>query len=250
VERDSILDAAGTLVAPSPDGAPADAGLYILRIWLPDRPGALGQVASRVGAVRGDVVAIDILERDGGQAIDELVVELPVGTPLGLLVNEVSQVDGVRVEEVRPAHAGYDPRLDALEAVAQLTGAADVVSLGDAVVSQACRVIKGEWAALIDGHPDGHEVVARHGEAPSGPWLRAFVAGSTSASSMCSGDVAWAPVPSSDLALVVGRPNLPFRAREIRHLAALARVAGTRRRELSRLESLRAHPSVSPRPVP
>ena len=49
----------------------------LVRVWLPDRPGALGQVASRIGAVRGDLLAIDILERGGGQAIDELVVRLP-----------------------------------------------------------------------------------------------------------------------------------------------------------------------------
>lgn len=50
---------------------------YVVRVWLPDRPGALGQVASRIGAVRGDVVGIEILERGGGSAIDELVVSLP-----------------------------------------------------------------------------------------------------------------------------------------------------------------------------
>ena len=47
---------------------------WIVRVWLPDRPGALGQVASRIGAVRGDVVGIDILERGAGRAIDELAV--------------------------------------------------------------------------------------------------------------------------------------------------------------------------------
>ena len=40
-------------------------GRYVVRIRLPDRPGALGQVASRIGAVGGDIVAIDILDRSG-----------------------------------------------------------------------------------------------------------------------------------------------------------------------------------------
>lgn len=35
---------------------------HLIRAWLPDRPGALGAVASRIGAVRGDVIGIDILE--------------------------------------------------------------------------------------------------------------------------------------------------------------------------------------------
>jgi len=44
---------------------------YVVRIALPDRPGALGLVASRIGAVGGDIVAINILEREEGQAVDE-----------------------------------------------------------------------------------------------------------------------------------------------------------------------------------
>ncbi|MBA3304000.1 MAG: amino acid-binding protein, partial [Acidimicrobiia bacterium] len=58
---------------------------FVVRLWLPDRPGALGQVASRIGAVRGDVVGIDILERGAGRAIDELVVQLPDGDLVDLL---------------------------------------------------------------------------------------------------------------------------------------------------------------------
>src|SRR5204862_46772 len=50
---------------------------YVVRVWIPDRPGALGAVASRIGAVYGDVVGIDILERGADRAIDELTVELP-----------------------------------------------------------------------------------------------------------------------------------------------------------------------------
>ena len=79
---------------------------YVVRLWLPDRPGALGQVASRIGSVRGDVVGIDILETGNGQAIDELVVELPDPSVVELLVHEVSQVDGVKVEEIRSLGSG------------------------------------------------------------------------------------------------------------------------------------------------
>ncbi|HVF13702.1 MAG TPA: hypothetical protein VM942_03830, partial [Acidimicrobiales bacterium] len=68
---------------------------FVVRVWLPDRPGALGAVASRIGAVRGDVVGIDILERGAGRAIDELVVQLPDAGLVALLVAEIDQVDGV-----------------------------------------------------------------------------------------------------------------------------------------------------------
>lgn len=51
----------------------------VVRVWLADRPGSLGQLASKIGAVGGDLVGIDILERDGARAVDELTVELPDG---------------------------------------------------------------------------------------------------------------------------------------------------------------------------
>ena len=54
---------------------------YVVRIALPDRPGALGLVASRIGAVGGDIVAINILERDEGHAVDEFVVEIGGRSP-------------------------------------------------------------------------------------------------------------------------------------------------------------------------
>jgi hypothetical protein len=219
---------------------------FVVRLWLPDRPGALGQVASRIGAVRGDVVGIDILERGGGQAVDELVVELPHADLVDVLVREMRQVEGVGVEEVRLLAGGHqhDPRLDAVEAVAQLVGAADEVDLFDTLVAQVRRVIGASWAAVVDVEPGGQEVVARSGEAPSGAWLRAFVAGTAGAQAAEPADTAWAPLPSAALALVLGRDAVPFRARERREVAAFARVADTRRRELVRVASRARHPSI------
>lgn len=222
----------------------------MIRMWLPDRPGALGQVASRIGAVRGDVVGIDILERDGGQAVDELVVELPDDALVDLLVSEVRQVDGVAVEEVRRvADALHDPRLDALEAAAQLVGAADVEGLLSSVVVHARRVVGARWVAVIDLDGRGDGVLAADAQAPSAAWLEAFLSGSRAAEGMTRGgrrarsDVVWAPLPGSGLALVLGRDGMPYRARERRQVAALARVVDTRLRELHRARSRARHPS-------
>ena len=90
---------------------------FVLRVWMPDRPGALGALASRIGAVGGDVTGIEILERGAGRAIDELVVELPDESLVDLLVAEVHQVDGVEPGRVaagggRRRHRrsqGWDP---------------------------------------------------------------------------------------------------------------------------------------------
>ncbi|MEO7571750.1 MAG: hypothetical protein ABIX10_04880 [Acidimicrobiales bacterium] len=221
---------------------------YVVRMWLPDRPGALGQVASRIGAVRGEIVGIDILERGAGRAIDELVVQLPDGSLLDLLVQEVQQVDGVDVEEVRPvADALHDPRLDALETVAILVGATDRDALVQAVVEHARRSIGAEWSAIVS--LDDGTVLGEEGPAPTPAWLAAFVEGSRSSTKVAAGvtgpdDVVWSPLPSSGLALVVGRTGCAYRARERRQVSALARIVDTRLREILRYAALVNHPSV------
>jgi hypothetical protein len=222
---------------------------YVVRMWLPDRPGALGQVASRIGAVRGEIVGIDILERGAGRAIDELVVELPDGSLQELLVAEIQQVDGVDVEEVRPvADALHDPRLDALETVAILVGATDRDELVQAVVEHARRAVGAGWSAVV--RLDDGVVLAQEGPVPPTPWLVAFVEGSQSSSRVASGevgpdDVVWSPLPSTSLALVVGRNGTAYRARERRQIAALARIVDTRLREIIRSASFMSHPSLA-----
>ncbi|MEJ7582761.1 MAG: hypothetical protein WKF43_01495 [Acidimicrobiales bacterium] len=143
---------------------------YVVRLWLPDRPGALGAVASRIGAVRGDVIGIDILETGSGQAVDELVVRLPQKQLVTLLVQEIEQVDGVQVEFVRAvADSVHDPRLDGLEMAAVLAGAATTEALLEALCDHGGRTLGAEWVSVLDL---ASSVVHRSsGPAPTGPWL-------------------------------------------------------------------------------
>lgn len=216
---------------------------YIVRVWLPDRPGALGQVASRIGSVGAEIVGIDILERGAGRAVDELAVQLPDPGLVDLLISEVRAVDGVDVEEIRRVDGdAHDPRSDALETAALLLGASDRSQLLDSVVVHGRRLLGGTWAAIVQLFDD--EVVAVDGDAPPTAWLSAFVAGSRAGSLDAAGergpdDVVWAPMPASDLALVVGRTATGFRARERRQVAALARISDTRLVDFCR----HAHPS-------
>ena len=222
---------------------------YAVRVWLPDRPGALGAVASRIGAVRGDLVGIDILERGGGRAIDELLVELPSDDLLPLLAAEISQVDGVDVEDVRLAtESVHDPRLGALEAAAVLVEQYALDGLFTALCSHGRDNFDADWAVLLD--LDGPGVLARAGEAPEATWLGAFLHGSRTSAAVVGADsgpddVAWAELPTADLALVLGRQGRPFRARERRQLVALARIADSRRIELAARHALATQPGVT-----
>jgi hypothetical protein len=205
---------------------------YVVRVWIPDRPGALGAVASRIGAVRGDVVGIDILERGADRAVDELTVELPDEDLVELLVSEIKAVDGVAVEDIRPARDGVrDPRLDALESAATLVEATSRDDLLGSLVRHAVRDFGGDWAAVLDDQ----EPVMRSGEGPvpEAAWLHAFVQGSSTSEAVASGrsgpdELAWAALPTARLHLVIGRAGRQLRSVERRQVAALARIADSR----------------------
>ncbi len=222
---------------------------FVVRVWLPDRPGALGAVASRIGAVGGDLTGIEILERGAGRAIDELAVSLPDASLVGLMVAEVSQVDGVDVEDVRAVVPSLrDPRLDALETAALLVQQREVPGLLQALAVNAHHDFDATWSAVIDLEGPAQLVAA--GESPPAAWLGAFVAGSRSSVRVAAGecgpdDVASAGLETANLAVVLGRRGRPFRARERQQLGALARIADARWTDLTLRAARFAHPSAS-----
>lgn len=217
---------------------------FVVRVWLPDRPGALGAVASRIGAVRGDLVGIDILDRGAGRAIDELVVDLPDASLVPLLIQEINQVDGVDVEEVRPVgdEGRPDPRLAALETAAALVEQDTPNGVLDVLVERAVSEFDAAWATVTDSTTGDVRVSA--GEAPPTTWVSAFVGGvgkdkdnagdgdGDGHEGGSAGDVAYGPLTRSGLTLVLGRPGRPWRSVECRQLAALAAVADVRYVEL------------------
>lgn len=199
-----------------------------MRVWVPDRPGALGHVASRIGAVGGDVVGIEILERGAGMAIDELVVTLPGDDLVDLLVAEIGQVEGAAVEEVR----SVDPNRPESSTIALLAAAALVEIEPDKRLEHLCRdlidIVDGHWAAAIEVSPA--RVLVELGEAPEAAWLAAFIEGSRhlapgEGEAMAPPDLAWARLDRLGLAVAVGRHGWAFRARERQQLQLLGQIA-------------------------
>jgi len=216
---------------------------FLVRVALPDRPGALGQVASRIGALRGDVVAVEILDRVQGLAVDEFVVELPHADVVPLLTTEIEEVDGATVEEVHPMLDGArDRRLDAYQiAAALLTERSPERMLGELAVL-ARRELDATWAAVVDSE-DG-TVLSTDGKTPAPAWLRAYAwRVRTEEGALGEGDMAWVELAAWDLMLVAGRPGWCFGPRERLRLAALARLADARWLDLAEREARTSHPS-------
>lgn len=201
--------------------------LVVVRVWLPDRPGALGQVASRIGAVRGDVLGIEILEVGGGRVVDELVVSIDDAGLIDLLIAEVGAVDGVSVEHVRPIDGDRaDPDLIALSVGAELAEA-DRSDRPAVLCAGVERVADATWAVVVR---DG-EVIEQRGGPPDLAWLRAFLDGSRHLGSeggrdqMAPSDIVWTHLHRSGLAVAAGRTDRPVHERERQRVALLGRLA-------------------------
>jgi len=215
--------------------------IFRVRIELPDRPGALGAVASRIGAVRGDVVSVEILGRGEGLAVDEFVVELDDADHLPLLLVEIAEVDGVAVQTVQPVSATLtDQRVDAYRTAAALLRERTPSGVLGALAARTRDELEAAWAAIVDG--ENHMVIASAGNPPAPSWLAAAARQGDHGRGV-GDDLAWVHLPSWDLTLMVGRPTWPIGARDRGRLAALAHLADARWEDLRERDARVSHPS-------
>jgi len=205
----------------------------VVRVWMPDRPGALGQVASRIGAVRGDVLSIEVLEQGGGRAIDELTVALPDQDLTPLLTAEIDAVDGVSVENIRMVDIDRtDPSLSALALGAAIAESRPEERL-DVMIAGVQRFAETDWVMVLeDGRP-----ITQLGAPPDVGWLAAFLAGSEHLDGLdesSPSDLLWGHMVTSELTIAAGRTANPIHERERVRFSLLVRLADA---------------LVSPRPV-
>jgi hypothetical protein len=209
---------------------------FLLRLVLPDRPGALGAVATALGAVGGDILSVDVIERGPGSAVDDFVVELPTDKLADTLVSAAATVPGVQVESIRPYAGQIDPHreLELLDALGR-----DPHSSLTVLADGVARVFRAGWALVLAPPVAGQaRVLASGGAAPELPsipapwWPPAPVR-------PLSSDEDWAPsdwsrlgtelavTPLGDLALLIGRPALRWLPSELVRLQHLAAIAAT-----------------------
>ena len=125
----------------------------VVRCRVPDRPGALAQLAGVVGAVGGDIQAVDVVEvaddASDGLALDDLVVTVDDATHLGALVDALRRapdVDLVHVGASRgdPGHASTRLAMG-LEAV--LSGA---MTMDHGVQTLLGGLLRADSAEIVD----------------------------------------------------------------------------------------------------
>ncbi|CRK58898.1 FIG00820558: hypothetical protein [Alloactinosynnema sp. L-07] len=208
---------------------------FLIRVQLPDSPGTLGAVATALGAIGADILSVDVVERLGGVAIDDLVVELPSGRLPDVLITAAESVEGVEVDAVRPYAGVLDTHreLELVEEVAaEPNGGLEIFTKG------VPKIIRAGWALVVSSDAEGAHRVAASDAAPTVqtldlPWMPLARA------TILDGDEAWVPetwrelgtelaatpLGKPDRVLLVGRPGGPmFRAAEVARLAHLAGI--------------------------
>ncbi|WP_213457020.1 ACT domain-containing protein [Rhizomonospora bruguierae] len=206
--------------------------LLRVRVTLPDRPGALGQVARTLGVAGADIVQVVVLERLGGRAVDDFTVVWPGSARVERLMAGLAAVPGVRVDGLwrtigAPIAGGHEAEL-----LAQLaSGPADgLATLVDAVPG----LLAADWAAALAVPPDWAERpgARRTGPVPTVTATRATVA-----------------LP--DVGLDAAGANAPADRSADRAFAGLVAGGGLHRHPWSRSEPTVAYASWrAPEPLP
>jgi hypothetical protein len=211
---------------------------YLLRLVVPDRPGILGAVATALGAAGIDIVSVDVLERGGGTAVDDVVVELPPDRVADSLITTVTAVPGVQVESLRPFAGPLDTHreLELLEALARAGSGTPKL-----LAAELPRVFHSGWAVVLCGSPAEPTVLAASEAAPSFegvplPWLP------LTSPLLLPSEGDWVPARWQELAVemmasplddagtaaVLGRSGGPaFRRSELLRFAHLTGIAAT-----------------------
>lgn len=126
--------------------------LLRVRVTLPDRPGALGQVARTLGVCGADIVQVVVLERLGGRAVDDFTVVWPGASRVERLLDGLAAVAGVRVDGLwsvtgAPVAGGPDAQLLAQVASNPTHGLAILVDTVPVLLA-------ADWAAVVAVPPE------------------------------------------------------------------------------------------------
>jgi hypothetical protein len=129
--------------------------LLRVRVTLPDRPGALGQVARTLGVAGADIVQVVVLERLAGRAVDDFTVVWPGASRVERLLAGLAAIPGVQVDGVwkaigAPVSGGHDAELLAQVAANPADGLATLVDAVPALLAAdwaAAVTVPADWAA-------------------------------------------------------------------------------------------------------
>ncbi|MBV9098571.1 MAG: ACT domain-containing protein [Frankiaceae bacterium] len=127
-----------------------------LRVSLADRPGALAALTRALAAAGANVVSMSVLQREGGRAVDDLLLDWPFNRPWDGVVRAVEGCQGARLHGLRHVAATEaHPDTDVVQQVIQQPHRAMEI-----LVDALPAALLADWAAVSDRRWPREPVVA------------------------------------------------------------------------------------------
>lgn len=211
---------------------------FLLRVQIPDRPGSLGSLALALGEIGADILSLDVVERGGGYAIDDVVVQVTPGALPDTLITAAESLPDAHVDSLRPYTGILDTHRE-LELIDQVAAAR--VDRLQVLVDGVPRVLGVGWSTVIALGSQGlyrvvGSVSAPETHAGSAPWMPLEKPAVLDANADWVPQIwrdmdtrlAAAPLGDTDSVLLLGRPGGPdFRPSEVARLGYLAGIIAT-----------------------
>jgi hypothetical protein len=200
--------------------------LALIRISVPDRPGVLGDVASRIGAAGADIAQVQVLESGSGRALDDVHVQVKDVDHLVRVQHALAAIPGVQVIGVRdePAPTTGHGELELARRMVAAPARA-LQTLVDGVSSST----GSDWAAVVRFDQDERvdQVVATSPTCPGPEHVQVDVPLRLSVISGPYAGMALVPLVGTRLGLVVVRESgPPYHQAELWRLEQVGALAG------------------------
>ncbi|HVX46179.1 MAG TPA: hypothetical protein VHC49_19970 [Mycobacteriales bacterium] len=176
--------------------------LVQIRVSLPDRPGALGEIGRLTGSLGADIASLRVLNRSGGRALDDLYLNVPNPDRIDQVADAIAALSGVRLHGVRVGGhlPGAHPDLDLVGHVLR-----NPVHGLSTLTNMAPIVFGADWAVL----KSRRAVVFAMGDCPDPLPEFTPAPGRTTRYDMGSLHMGITPLFGGTLLLVIGRDHGP-----------------------------------------
>src|SRR3954468_260954 len=200
--------------------------LALVRISVPDRPGTLGDVASRLGAVGADIVQVQVLQSEAGRALDDLHLQVRDADHLARVEHQLAGLPGVDVIGVgdEPAPSTGHGELELARRMVAAPARA-LTTLVDGVPAST----GSDWAAVLrfDDNERVDQVIATSPTCPGPEHLQLDVPLRLSVLQSPYAGMALVPLTGTRLGLVVVRESgPPYHQAEPWRVEAVGALAG------------------------
>lgn len=209
-----------------------------LRVSVPDRPGSLAALTAALAAAGANVQSVSVLDREGGRAVDDMLLDWPYGRAWDAVTTAIDSCPGVRVHGIR--HIATPSITHDADLLAHVV--AEPQRATETLVDGLPHVLLADWCALLDRRESRQPLYGTPGSPLPLPETD-HPLGRPRTLSVDGESLLLAPVPSSQLRVLVGRFAGPGFTRGEMHRCATLLACATSIARLAYRDAATAEPT-------